>query len=177
MRLNHIKILLLFCLSIAFGCTKNSLDANFTVTDSENFTIPPNSILTLPPIITPPFSTSSWQGTYSNNNTDKNHIKSLKLKSLTLTITSPSGKTFGFLKSIDIYIQAPNLADTKIATIDNIPSNIGGTLNMNTIDVDLSPYAKSDNFTLQVNSTPQSTNTDNVNVRSDAVFNVTASVL
>jgi len=167
----------LLTIAIFAGCNKNALDANFTVTDTETFTIPPTSGISLLPIITPPFSTNSWSGTYSTNKTDKDHLKSLKLKSLTLTITNPPGKGFGFLKSIDIYIQAPNQPDTKIATIDNIPANAGGTLTLNTLDVDLTPYAKADNFTLKINSTPQSSNPDNVDVKSDAVFDVTASVL
>jgi len=170
-------IVLILGVLISEGCKKNPLDVNFTVTDSEQFTIPPNSSLGLLSIITPAFSTNSWSGTYSTNNTDKNHLKSLKLKSLTLTITAPSGKTFGFLKSIDIYIQGANQPDTKIASIDNIPANAGSTLTLNTEDVDLSPYAKGDSFTLKVDSTPQSSNTDNVDVTSNEVFDVTASVL
>jgi hypothetical protein len=164
-------------LSILSACKKNSLDANFNVTDSENFTIPPNSILSLPPIITPPFATSTWQGDFSNNNTDRNHIKQLKLKTLTLTITNPPGKTFGFIKSIDIYIQSSNLPDTKIAYIDNNPTTAGQVIHMNCIDVDISAYAKADNFSLKVSSTPQQSNTDNVDVRADMSFNVVASVL
>jgi hypothetical protein len=176
MKKSHFLILFV-CVGLMAGCAKSTLDANFNVKDSENFTIPPNSLLSLPPILTPPFATSSWQGDFSNNNTDKAHLKSLKLKSLLLTITNPPGKTFGFIKSIDIYIQAPNLADTKIAFIDNNPSNAGSTINMNVVDVDIAAYAKSDHFTLKVVSTPQATNTDNVDVKADMSFNVIASVL
>jgi hypothetical protein len=173
----NLFLILIFGIVILSSCKKNSLDANFNVNDSENFQIPPNSVLSLPPILTPPFATSTWQGDFSNNNTDKNHIKQLKLKKLILTITNPSGKTFGFIKSIDIYIEANNLPDTKIAYIDNNSTNSGSVINMNCVDVDISSYAKADNFTLKIISTPQQSNTDYVDVRADMTFNVIASVL
>jgi hypothetical protein len=169
--------LLLVSLTTVFSCTKNNLEADFTVTDTENFTIPPNSILTLPSILTPAFPTSTWQGDFTNNNTDKNHIKELKLKTLTLSITNPPNKTFGFIKNIEIYIQAKNLPDTKIAYIENNSPNSGSVLNMNVVDVDISAYAKADSFTLRVESTPQQTNTDNVDVKADMSFAVKANVL
>ena len=176
------RILLLFilCLSISLlGCKKSGLTTSFDVSDTENFTIPPNAapISLLPSLFTPPFATSSWQGTYSNNNTDKNHIQKCTLKSLSLTITSPQGKTFGFVQSIKIYIQSPNLPDVEVAHIDNNPTTAGSTINLTPDDIDLSAYAKSDSFTLRVETTTQQNNPDNVDVQSNMTLHIVANVL
>ena len=101
----------------------------------------------------------------------------MKLSSLTLTITNPSGKTFGFIKSIQIYIQAPGLPNTEIAHINDNPTTAGSTISLTPDNVDISSYAKADNFTLDVESTVQQNNGDNVDVRADMTFNVTAAVL
>ena len=161
----------------AFSSCKKGLTVNFDVKDSEEFTIPPNSILTLPPIITPPVSTNNWSGSYSNNNTDKNHVQSCKLTNLTLTIKSPQGKTFGFVKSIHVYIQSSNLPTTEIAYIDNNPTTAGGTITLIPDDVDLTSFVKADSFTLSIQTTLQENNGDNVDVQSDMTLHVVASVL
>jgi len=46
---------------------------------------------------------------------------SASLKSLTLTVTSPSGATFDFLDSLTIFVSAPNLAEMEIAKLEPVP--------------------------------------------------------
>jgi hypothetical protein len=48
---------------------------------------------------------------------------SATLKSLTLTVTSPSGATFEFLDSITIFASAPGMAETKIAELSPVPDS------------------------------------------------------
>jgi len=156
---------------------KKALTVNFNVSDTETFTIPPNSVLNLPPIISPPISSNNWSGTFQNNNTDKNHVQGCKLTNLRLTITNPQGKSFGFVKSIHIYIQSTNLPDEEIAYIDNIPTTAGSTITLTTDNVDLTSYVKADSFTLNIQTTLQENNSDNVDVTASMTFNVTAAVL
>lgn len=172
--------LVIICLLIALlGCKKGALTTSFDVSDTENFTIPPSTgtIGLLQPILTPSFSTDSWQGSYSNNNTDKNHIQSCKLTNLTLTVTGPQGQTFGFVQSIHIYIQSPNLPNVEVAYIDNNPTSAGPTITLTPDNVDLSAYAKADSFTLSVQTTTQQNNTNSVDVQSNMTLHIVANVL
>jgi hypothetical protein len=172
-----LAIMSLFLIFSIGGCKKGELGTvSFDQSQSVDFVIPHNSVLALPNIITPAVSTN-WSANFSNHNTDKDHLRELKLKTLTLNITGPAGKTWGFMKSIDIYIQADGLSETKIAYNEDIPDNSGQSISLNTVDVDLTPYAKKDNFTLRVQSTTRELNPDDVDVRADMVFGVTANLL
>lgn len=174
-------ILFILCLSISLiGCKKGGPTVAFNVSDSENFTIPanPTAISILSPVFTPPFNTTSWENQYSINNTDKNHIKSCNLTDLTLTITSPSGQTFGFVKSIHIFIQATNLPQVEVAYIDNNPTTAGTTITLiPDNNVDLSAYAKADSFTLGVETTTQQSTVNDVNVQANMTLHIVANVL
>ena len=172
--------LFILCLSISFlGCKKGGPTVSFDVNDTENFTIPPSptTIGILQPIFTPPFNTTSWENQYSINNTDKNHIKSCNLTSITLTITGPQGQTFGFVQSIHIYIQATNLPQVEVAYIDNNPTSAGTTITLIPDNVDLSAYAKADSFTLGFKTTTQQSNANSVDVQSNMTFHIVANVL
>ena len=177
------KLLFLFilCISVSLlDCKKGGLTVNFDVNTSENFTIPPNAatIGILQPIFTPPFNTTSWENKYSINNTDKNHIQSCKLTNLTLTITGPQGQTFGFVQSLHIFIQAPNLPEVEVAYIDNNPTSAGSTITLTPDNnVDLSAYAKADSFTLGIETTTQQSNVNSVAVQADMTLHVVANVL
>ena len=172
--------LFILCLSVSFfSCKKGGLTVNFDVNTSENFTIPPSAttIAILQPIFTLPFNTTSWENQYSINNTDKNHIQSCKLTSLTLTITGPQGQTFGFVQSIHIFIQATNLPEVEVAYIDNNPTSAGSTITLTPDNVDLSAYAKADSFTLGIETTTQQSNANSVDVTANMTLHIVANVL
>ena len=159
------------------ACKKSEIGLiSFDVSNKASFQLPPNSILDLPPIITPPIN-GNWQSSFGNNNADVNKIQNLKLKSITLNITSPAGKGWGYMENIDMYISADGLAETEIAFIHGIPVTQGPSLDLNPVDVDLQAYAKKDNFSLRIASKARQTNSDYINVDANMVFKVTANVL
>lgn len=174
-RLKYFAFLILMLATVA-GCKKDLADVNFTISQSTTFTIQPNSILQLPDVLTGNIN-ENWQGDFSSNNADVNKIDELKLNSLALTITSPDGKTWGFMQSIAIYIQAEGLPETKMAYIDNIPENAGRTINLTTTSADLRQYVQKNSFTLRIASSARSYNPDTINARADMVFGVKANPL
>lgn len=108
---------------------------------------------------------------FKNNNTSRDKVKTTRLNSLTLTITSPNTQDFGFLDSLEFTVKA-NGKEQKVATKTNI-SQLGlaapnPTLSLDVIDTDLAEYVRSSDFTITTSGTGrqprQDTNID-VNVK------------
>jgi hypothetical protein len=168
------KLTLLLCLLALFGC-KKGLTVTFDISQDISFSIPPASVLPLGLSMLPPFAVqTNWSQTFANNKTAQNQLKTLYLKTMTLTITNPPSQTFNFVKSLDFYISSPNQSQTEFAWDDNIPSDVGSTLNMNCTDNDLSPYAKSEAFQLSAQYAQQKSTSDTIYITAHTVFSATA---
>lgn len=173
------KLILVAFIAISLaGCKKGDLGVvTFDVTQDGTFEYPPNNgILDLLEITTPAIS-SSWKGQFENNNTDANNLEEMKLKTATLTITEPGGQTWKFLKSMEVWIEADGLQKTKIAYNDNIDENIGQTLSLTPIDVDLKPFAQKDQFQLTIKTQARETTSQTIKGNIEMVFKVTADVI
>jgi hypothetical protein len=81
-----------------------------------------------------------------NNNTDKNHIDHVRVKSLTLTVTQPTPGDISFLRTVKFSVSAPNLPTKQIAHLDAFPAV--ASVQMQIDGVDLAPYAKADSFSI-----------------------------
>ncbi|MGZ5281589.1 MAG: hypothetical protein ACXWEY_04855 [Bacteroidia bacterium] len=169
--------MLLVLLGLFGGCKKEPGEVTFNVKSESNFIVEGSgSILSLLEVVTPGVSTN-WEGDFANHNTNKEQLRDMRLRNLVLNITAPAGETFEFLENIHIYIEADGLQETEIAYRDNIPTNIGQTLELQTKDVDISPYAKKDAFKLRIKAKQRSVNPDDVHIRANMTFQVTANVL
>jgi hypothetical protein len=89
----------------------------------------------------------SQQAALQNNNTDKNHLDHVRVKSLLLTVTSPSGSDLSFLTSLAFSIEAPGVAKAQIAHQTTFPKG-QAAVQMLIDAVDLTPYAKADSLTI-----------------------------
>ena len=81
-----------------------------------------------------------------------------------MTITSPSGETFSFLNSIEIYISSPQFSEKKVAFKESIPANVGDQLICDLVDLDLQEFIKDDRFTLRLKTITDETIPQNVTV-------------
>ncbi len=151
---------------------------SFNVDYTTTYTVPATVIpITILNSNTPDITTNSEQ-TFTNNNTKSDHIQEVILKKLTLTITSPSGQKFDFLKSADVFISAPGLPEIKVASIDNIDdATVGNSIEMIPNGQDLKEYIKKDKITMRVSSTTDKVVTQDVTVRVDAKFWVNAKLI
>lgn len=176
------KILsILLIASIGLWCCKKIKDLlRFDIDYSTSFTIPGNQTILsglLPPIFSPEVSANSEQ-TFKNEGTSANLVKEIKIKKVVLTITSPNGQTFQFLKSVTVYIaKGDGSAVKKIAFKNPVPNNVGNSLEL---DVDnsvlLDEYIKADKFKIKTEYEIKGTN-PTTDVRADLVFNVLADPL
>lgn len=169
-------ILLAAMMIVAISCDNLNDLLTFSVKSSTNITIPSSSPLSLPfEFITPEIQTSSSQD-FEKNNTNVDLVKDVKLEELKLTISAPEGKTFSFLKSIRIYISADNVDEILLASAENI-SSTSNTISLNTSQEKLDDYIKADGYRLRTSTVIRETLTQNVTIKIDLKYKVTADVL
>ncbi|MBI1184367.1 hypothetical protein GC194_08855 [bacterium] len=149
----------------------------FTIDYSSSFVVPSNSGLSLPlDFYTPETETNSEQE-FAVNNTRKDLLEKVNVKSIKLKITSPDGQTFGFLNDVYIYLKADGLDEVLVAQRENIPSDVGSTLDLNVMDQDLQEYIKKDKFTLRAKTITDKVTNRDVAIQINTQFFVDAKVL
>ena len=110
---------------IVTGCNDVEDLLTFHFSDRTQIRIESASPLNLPIEIITPAITSNSQQQFENNNTKAELVRDVKLEQLNLTLTSPSGKSFSFLKSIRIFISTNESNEIELASLDNISSPTG----------------------------------------------------
>jgi hypothetical protein len=112
---------------------------------------------------------------FKNQGIKREQINSVKLKSLTLTITSPAnGQDFTFLQSLAFFVEAPGVEKKEIAR--GGPFTAGAKeVSLTLLDVELAPYATATSMTFTTTANgkkPGSTTTVEAKVILDADVNV-----
>lgn len=149
----------------------------FEINNSVNFSIPSASGINLPiDLGTPDINTSSQQS-FENNNTRADLVENVNLSELKLTINNPNDRTFSFLKSLKIYISNDTDGATLIAEIQDIPEDIGNTLDLETTGTSLDEYIKKDTYTLEFEAVTRETTNSSTDIKAEMVFEVRAKVL
>ncbi len=143
----------------------------------ESVAIQSNTGLNLPFNVFTPDITTNSESSFANNNTRKDLIQDVRLKQLTLTITSPSSGNFKFLKSIGLYLSADGLQEIKIAGKENISDNVGNTLDLDIIDIDLKEYIKKDKYKVRLNTVTDELISQDHQIEIYSVFRVDAKIL
>lgn len=160
--------------AIISGCNKAGV--NFLISNQADFRIEGSSPLNLPfEMGTPDVTTNSSQE-FQNNNTASNLIKEVKLEELKLTITSPSGKTFSFLKSVQIFISTTSTDEIELASLDNIATT-ATSISLTTSTQNLDKYVKASSYKLRTRVVTKETLTQPVDIRAAIKFRIKASPL
>jgi hypothetical protein len=133
------KLVLLFLIAVVFSSCKKLTE--FTVSDTAEFTIPSTSSLGVPVNNSVSVATSS-NTEFKANGGDIKNVKEIRLIKLLLTTVQPSAQTFSFLNSIHIFISADDLPETEIAYLENIPSDVGNSIDLVTTGAVLDDYIK-----------------------------------
>jgi hypothetical protein len=160
---------------LLFGCSNLDEFTQFEMDYSEQVIIPSSSGLSLPFNLYSPDVETNSESTFEVNDTRKDLIEQIKLTKLKLTLTSPSNSDFSFLKSIEIYINAPGLSEIKVAWSSDIPNT--NVIEMSVTDEDLKEFIKKDDFTLRVNTVTDEILTSDHHINIYSNFYVDAEVL
>jgi hypothetical protein len=159
------------------GCGKLDELTKFDIDYNESVTIPANTIINLPIELMSPDVETNSEEVFSQNNTQADRVESVILKNARLTITSPNGKTFSFLKSVEVYLNADGLPETKIAEKQDIDDAIGSELTLDTFGNDLSEFIKKDKFRIRVKTVTDEAITSEVHIDIACTFFVDAKIL
>ena len=160
-------------MSVVTGCDEVEDLLTFHFSDRTDIQIQSTSPLNLPVEVGTPSVTSSSQQQFQNNNTRAELVRDVKLEQLTLTLVSPSGKTFSFLKTIRIYISSDEGNEILLASLEDISSSLA-TLELIPTTEKLDVYAKSPTYSLRTVVTTDETLTEDIDVQIDLKFRVTA---
>jgi hypothetical protein len=172
------KLLLLVLITGFINCDKiDRLFTHFEIQNESEFTVASTTIINSPISFDTPDVTTNSSSEFSNNNTNADLVESVKLKSLILSIISPSDADFNFLKSVRIYISADGLEEVELANLEDIENDNLSILNMNTTGVELREYVKRDSYSLRVSTITDETIAQDHQIKANAIFNVDAEIL
>ena len=171
-------VLFSFCLFLLFnGCKRLDKYTQFNMPFDESVVIPSSTGINLPLNLLTPDTETNSESTFALNDTRKDLIEEIKLTELKLTITTPVSGNFNFLKSIDIFINATGLTETRLAWKDLVPSNGVNILNLDLATIDLKEFIKQDTISLRVYTVTDEFLTSDYNINVHSVFYVDAKIL
>lgn len=161
----------------SFSCKHDIGTITFSLPYQTSITVPSAVPINTPlqPIPTPDIATNSEQS-FKNQGVSASQVRETYLTSLQLAVSSPKDGTFDFLKSIHIFILTSSLPEVEVAYNDNLPMGLT-QLSLTPSSVDLSEYVKSSSFKLKIKAVTRQATTQDVQLKINAVFSVTASVL
>jgi len=169
--------ILLLTIFVCLGCDSLSRLTQFDLTYDETVVVPSSMSIALPfDVLTPAIETNS-ESQFSVNNTQKDLIESISLKTLELTLKAPENGDFSFLKSVDVFIAAEGLPEKKIAWKENISDEIGKLLVLDVTQEDVMDYIKQDKFSLRVSVTTDKLVTTDQQIDIHAILHVDAKIL
>lgn len=163
-------------LLLSFSCKKVDKLTQFDLVYDSSITVESTYGIDIPFNIYTPNITTNSESTFESNDTRKDLVESIILKTMTMTVSSPAGEDFSFLKSVEIYISADGLSEMKVAWKDNI-DNGTKILNLETSSSDLKEYIKKDDFKLKVTTTTDEVLTQDYTIDIHSVFFVDAKIL
>jgi hypothetical protein len=167
-------IALTFLLSL-FLTSCNAVDdlLSFNISNETSIKIKSTSPINLPTEIVTPDVTTNSSAEFENNKTKASLVKDVKIRSLKLSISDPSDKTFTFLKSIHLYISTTDSDEIELAYQDNINSS-SNTIDLICTDKKLDQYIKADSYKIRTQVTIKETLTKDITVKADMTFKITA---
>lgn len=146
---------------------------SFNISNGTSIKIKSTSPINLPSEILTPDVTTNSSAEFENNTTKSSLVKDVKLRSLKLSISDPSDKTFTFLKSIHLYISTTDSDEIELGYEDNINST-SNMIDLTCTNVRLDKYIKADKYKIRTQVTLKETLTKDVTIKADMKFRVTA---
>jgi len=172
--MKHVCYFLL--LTVLISCNKVDDLLTFNISDEATFTVESTALVNVPiPVPTPEVATNSSRE-FENNDTRADLVKDVRLNDLKLSIVSPSGKTFSFLKSIQVFISTNQNDEIVLASLDNVPSS-ASVIDLETTSEKLDTYVKASSYKLRTSIVTRETLTEDVEIRMKLNFTVTADPL
>jgi len=169
-----------FLVLILTGYTSCHLDEKiaFDIDYDTETTIPSIAYIDLPVDIPVPPITTNIDKTLESKNSKKEYLNTAKLQELVITAKDPADQSFGFIKDIEIYLDAEGLEKVKIAEKHNIDADAGSILEFDIIpDLDIAEYLKKDEFELKLKIKPRKILLHKVKIDIHTTFRITVDII
>lgn len=153
------------------GCKKGGI--SFSISDETTIRVESITPLNLPFELTTMDVTTNSQQEFENNHSSTSLVKEVYLEELKLTIINPSGKTFSFLKNIQIFISTGNNDEIELASQDNIAPT-AQSITLNASPQNLEKYIKASSYKIRTKVTTRETLTQAVDIKAAMKFKVIA---
>jgi len=173
MKTNKFAIIAFIAL-LTVSCSEIDKLLTFTLSNQTTFKVKSAFPVNFPTDVLTPEVTTNSSAEFKNNNTNVDLVKDVQLKDLTLTITDPANKTFSFIKSIKIFISTTADDEIELGYQDNI-SSTSNTLSLTCSTEKLDKYIKASTYKLRTKITTKETLTQDITIKADMKFSVTAS--
>lgn len=172
---------ILLSLFITFGLLTNCsvIDelTKFDLDYQTNYSVSSTTLINTPFSLDTPDVTTESESSFENNNTHKDLIESIKLKTIKLTIEAPENGDFNFLKEIHVYINSENVEEIEIANSFDLENTDSGVLELDVLGQELKAYIKEDSFNLRVKTITDETISETHDIVIDTKFRVDAKIL
>lgn len=142
--------ILITALTLLSSCKKLKKIVQFNLEYKTEIVVPSTVGAQLPFNVFTPDVTTNSEASFEANDTRKDLINEIILTQLQLTVKSPNGEDFSFLKSAEVFINADGLDEKSVALISEVPDPVGNQIDLTPSGSDLAPYIKSDEFSLKV---------------------------
>jgi hypothetical protein len=172
MKTKAITVLAILALFIV-SCSEVDKLLTFTISNQTTFKINSGLPFNSPFEVATPDVTTNSTSEFKNNNTNVDLVKDVKLQELKLSITSPTDKTFSFLKSVHMYISTNDDDEIELAYQDDINATTN-TINLTCTTQRLDKYIKASSYKIRTTVTTRETLTQETTVKADMKFRVTA---
>jgi hypothetical protein len=94
------------------------------------------------------FDSMDFEQRFANQGVSPDQVDSVRLKTFTLTVTSPDEATFDFLDGVSFYASAPGQEEVRVASAAAIPAG-ARTIELTLDDVELADYATASSMTMR----------------------------
>jgi hypothetical protein len=96
---------------------------------------------------------------------------------MVLEVTSPASGNLDFLKSVEIFINAENLPEIRLAWDEDVDAGTGTTLELETTTEGLKDYLIKDSFSLRLKAVNDQTTPEDYDIEILTTFTVDAKIL
>ncbi|MFT6850953.1 MAG: hypothetical protein ACJATA_001771 [Sphingobacteriales bacterium] len=169
--------ILIIVATVFTACEKAENLFRFNIPVTSEFTIPKTSFLP-PGFQTIPVEQEvNTSDEFSSQGTSIDKVKEIKLDQADLEIINPSGKSFGFLSEIEVFMSMEDGSQKiKVAHNNNIPENNGSIVSLVTTSDELDKYLKAEKFKLDFNYKIRQTTTQDITIEVQQKYNVKANL-
>ena len=160
------------------GCKKIDKLLTFNLNHSQTITVPKAAIIPGVTVMGAPVTISADnKEEFRKQNTAAELVKDVTLNKIVMNLENPVDEDFDFLKDVELFLGADNLPEVSVAYLRDIPNTGSRTLELTSTNVKLDKYMKATSFTLRTRGAADETVLNDITVKVNLTFKVTADPL